>query len=127
MSLLNNAYQDKMSKDKIEKIQKKKTEYKLIGSFRRSKGLRLFSYSVVSKELKELIITYSNEAHIFYDGIRLDWYDPETNRVNIDSNNIHFEALNMRSAKSRVKKFQSGVVKDLFNLKPKAKKTINIY
>lgn len=127
MGLLNNAYQDKLSKDKIEKIQKKKTEYKLIGSFRRSKGLRLFSYSVVSKELKELLIAYSNEAHIFHDGCNLDWYDPETNKANIDSNNIHFEALNMGSAKSRVKKFQSGVIKDLFNLKQKAKKTISFY
>ena len=126
MELLNKG-KDNLSKDKIEKIQKKKTEYKLLCSFRRSKGLKLFSYNVISKEVKEMNITYSNEAHVFHDGKKLDWYDPESSRVNIDSRNIHFEALNMNSAKSRVKKFQCGKISDLFNLKPKSKKTINFY
>mgnify|MGYP003634779360 CR=1 FL=1 len=90
-----------LAKNQVEQIQKKKTEYKLLGSYRRSKGLKLFSYNVITKEV-------------------LDWFDPESSRTNIDSRNIHFEALNLRTATERVRKFQQGKIKDLFNLKPKA-------
>ena len=124
MIIKNNA-QDKLTKDKVEQIQKKKTEYKMLASFRRSKGLKLFSYNVISKKIEELVIQYSNEAHTFYNGNCLDWYDPESNRVNVDSKNIHFESLNMTNAKRRVSKFRKGAINDLFNLKPKVNKRIN--
>ena len=125
MNLLKNISSDKLSKDKIEKIQKKKTEYKKLGSFRRSKGLKLFSYNIISQEIKELNIVYSNEAHIFFNGQSLDWYDPLSNRVNVDSRDIHFECLNFRNAVKRVNNFTSGKIKSLFNLKSKVNKKIN--
>ena len=67
-----------LAKNQVEQIQKKKTEYKLLGSYRRSKGLKLFSYNVITKEVLELHITYSNEAHLFHNGKVLDWFDPES-------------------------------------------------
>jgi hypothetical protein len=118
--MLNFSKKASLAKNQVEQIQKKKTEYKLLGSYRRSKGLKLFSYNVITKEVLELHITYSNEAHLFHNGEVLDWFDPESSRTNIDSRNIHFEALNLRTAAERVRKFQQGKIKDLFNLKPKA-------
>jgi hypothetical protein len=122
--MLNKTKDNFLSKASVENIQKKKTEYKLIASFMRSKGLKLFSYSILLNEVVEVVIRYSNEAHVFHNGTRLDWYDPETSRSNIDSSNIHFEALNMGSAKVRVSKFRKGSLKDLHNLKPVANKSI---
>ena len=127
MIMNNKSLNDKLTKDKIEKIQKKKTEYKKLGSFRRSKGLKLFSYNIITQEIKELNIIYSNEAHIFWDGLKLDWYDPLSNKVNIDNRDIHFECLNINNAVKRVSNFKSGKIKSLFNLKPKVNKRINLY
>tara|TARA_B110000046_G_scaffold112952_1_gene120146 strand:+ start:1301 stop:1684 length:384 start_codon:yes stop_codon:yes gene_type:complete len=127
MNLLNNKSQDKLSKDKIEKIQKKKTEYKMLASFSRSKGLKLYSYNIISQKIEELCITYSNEAHMFYNGEELDWYDPAYNKVNVDSKNIHFEVLNMENAIRRVNNYRKGKINDLFNLKSKVNKRINFY
>tara|TARA_R110002073_G_scaffold27337_1_gene88360 strand:+ start:115 stop:489 length:375 start_codon:yes stop_codon:yes gene_type:complete len=122
--MLNKTKDNFLSKASVENVQKKKIEHKLIASFMRSKGLKLLSYSILLNEVVEVVIRYSNEAHVFYNGTRLDWYDPETSRSNIDSSNIHFEALNMGSAKVRVSKFKKGSLKELHNLKPVANKSI---
>ena len=122
--MLNKTKDKFLSKASVENIQKKKTEYKLIASFMRSKGLKLFSYSILLNEVVEVAIRYSNEAHVFHNGTKLDWFDPETSRSNIDSSNIHFEALNIKTAKARVLRFKNGAIKELCNLKPVANKSI---
>ena len=127
MNLFTNAKLEHLSKDKIEKIQKKKTEYKLLGTFMRTKGLKLFSYNSISGEVKELKIKYSNQVTIISDGEGgLTYYDPEMQKVNIDSNNTHFEALNLISAIDRVEKSKQGL-KDLCNLKKKTNNKINFF
>ncbi len=128
MGLIPNNNLDILTKDRIEQIQKNKHEYKLLGSFMRTKGLRLFSYGIISSKLEELDIKYSNQVVVVPDLIGgLTWYDPEMQKVNVDSRNIHFEALNYRTAKNRVDKFLEGKIKDLCNLREPSKKEIKLF
>lgn len=128
MKLIPNNKLDLLTKNKIETVQKKKVEYKLLGTFSRTKGLQLFSYSSISGKIKQLNIKYSKQVVVIPDGFGgLTYYDPERQKVNIDSKNIHFEALNYTNAVKRVKNFKEGKIKELFNLKPKTQKTIEFY
>ena len=125
MELFNGKYKYVITKNKIEQIQKKKIEYKLLGTFMRTKGLRLYSYNILSLKIEELKIKYSNQVIVISDGFGgLTYFDPEKQKVNIDSKNIHFEALNIRSAERRVNKYLQGKIKELSNLKKPCKKKI---
>lgn len=128
LELINNNNIDILSKDKIEQVQKKKTEYKLLGTFMRTKGLNLFSYNSITGELELLKIKYSKQVIVIPDGLGgLTYFDPEKQKTNIDSRNTHFEALNYKSAKERVLKFKQGKIKELFNLKKPCKKSIDFW
>jgi len=128
MELIDNKNLDLLSKDKIEQVQKKKVEYKLLGTFQRTKGLSIFSYSHLTGKLVRLEIKYSTQVEVIPDGKGgLTWFDPAHQKVNIDSKNVHFEALNYRSAQKRVNKFKDGTIEQLENLKPPAKNKIEFW
>jgi uncharacterized protein YkwD len=128
MELLNNKEIDALSKAKIETVQKKKLEYRLLGTFQRTKGLSIFSYSQLQSRVEKITIQYSKQVEIIPDeNGKLTWFDPESQRVNIDSKNVYFEALNLKSAQERVNKFKAGKIKQLENLKPPAKNTIELW
>lgn len=43
----------------IEQVQKEKHEYKMLGTYLRTRGLKLFAYNPVTKQLKEVVIKRS--------------------------------------------------------------------
>lgn len=127
MDILNKKSENTFSKPEIENIQKEKEEYKLISQYLRTKGLMLFSYNSMKNELNLVKIDKKKDAVIkFEDGkmIKSEMIDEE---CVVDSRNIHFECLNLKSAKKRVEKYKEGKLKDLCNLRLPSKEGIKLW
>jgi hypothetical protein len=93
------------SKPEMENVEQEKQEHKLIGTFLRTKGLKLFAYNSLKNELFEVEIKYGEILHIVPDGYGgLKAIDPEFEKAFVDSRNIHFEALNFKNAEKRLSK-----------------------
>ena len=116
-----------VSNPEIEQVQQEQTEYLLLGTFLRTKGLCLFYYNPVNGEVKEATIKYSDTLHVYRcpDGwITVDW---ESQKTTVDSKVMYFEALNMKSAIHRVKRFKQGFIKELCNLRIPNEEGIKFY
>ena len=106
-----------ISNGEIEQVQQEEKEYCLLGTFLRTKGLNLYYYNPVDGSVKEAIIKYSDTIHIYKlpdKWLTIDW---EAQKTTVEGRYIYFEALNLNSAKQRVKRFKIGLIKELFNLK----------
>jgi hypothetical protein len=119
---------DRTDPTAIENVEKKKHEYKLLGSFSRTKGMRLYEYNSRADTLKEVVVNYSDTRHL----IRLDKHtftsiDLIAEKATVDSRNDYFEAVRLESAKVRLKKFKAGKIKELCNLKPARNGTIKLF
>ena len=109
-----------LSKSKTEQVQKKKHEYYLLGAYFVHRGLSLFSYNPVSGEIKKVQLIYPKTVYLKQTKLGDMFIDEKHIRADIDSKNIHFQALNFRTAKERVKRYKEGKI-ELFNLiKPNA-------
>lgn len=111
-----NLTKDSINKNNVETVQKKKHEYKLLGSYYRSPGLKLYSYSPIDCSLVEVDIKHSNTIHLIPKNGKLEAVDLEFSKATVDSRFIYFEALNNKSAKNRVKKYRNNLDK-LSNMK----------
>lgn len=107
----NNINKSDFSKSEIEQGEKEKQEYKLLGKFSRTPGLKLFAYNSQKDEIFEVKI--SQKSIIDFTDIEKTLPEEAT----VDSRNIHFEALNITTAQKRVSKFKAGKIKELDNLK----------
>jgi hypothetical protein len=119
MDILNNTLLEKAtSKPEMEMVEREKHEYKLVGTYLRRKGLRLFAYNSLKNELKEVAISTKDTINIISDeNGQLTVIDTGYEEANVDTRNIHFEALNLKSAKKRLQKYKSGKIKELCNLR----------
>jgi len=116
-----------VSSPEIEQVQQEQTEYLLLGTFLRTKGLCLFYYNPVNGEIREADIKYSDTLHIYKfpdKWITIDW---ESQKTTVDSKVMYFEALNMKSAKQRVDRFIHGLIRELCNLRVPSKEGIKFY
>lgn len=117
MDILNNNLKSNLDKEQLEYLQKKKHEYKLIGSYTRRPGMLLFCYKHSIGKIEQINIVCSGTAKIIPDGqCGLTWCDAAHSSVMVDSRDTFFEALNMRNAVRRVERFKAGHIKDLCNL-----------
>jgi hypothetical protein len=107
-----------VSAAETEQVQQEEKEYLLLGTFMRTKGLRLFYYNPSDNMIREAEIKYSNTLHIYKmpdnKFITVDW---EAQKCTIDSKCIYFEALNYKSAINRVNRVKTGRLRELFNLR----------
>jgi len=117
MDLLNDYKDLKISKTQQEQVQQEKQEYYLLGTYLRTKGLKVFFYNPIKQNVEELEIKYSDTIHLVPRDGKLIPIDYENEKCQIDSRNIYFEALNLNSAKKRVIRFKQGKIKELCNLK----------
>lgn len=109
----------KTSMPQIESVEREKQEYKLLGKYCRTKGLKLFAYNPnKSPKLQEVDVEINDEA------LHVDWINGEVIKSHkaesyssVDSRDIHFEALNMKTARRRLMKFKDGKIKELCNLR----------
>lgn len=117
MDILNDKLKDNLDKEQLEYLQKKKHEYKLIGSYTRTPGMSLFCYKHSTGKIEQINIVCSGTAKLIPDGQGgLTWCDAEHSSVMVDSHDTFFEALNMRNAVRRVERFKAGQIKYLCNL-----------
>ena len=119
MSILPITREEPTNKYEMEMVENEKQEYKLIGSFIRTKGLRLFVYNPRTGDITEVLPESKKTLEIGIDNINGNFQQIKTakqERADIDSRNIPFEALNLKNAKKRVAKYESGEIKQLFNL-----------
>jgi len=106
------------SKPEMENVEREKQEYKLIGTFLRTRGLKLYAYNSLKNLLTEVDITHGDTIHLIPDeNGKLRAVDLELEKATVDSRDIHFEALNWKNAEKRLKKFKQGEIKELCNLK----------
>jgi hypothetical protein len=126
MDTLNLNKEHLTTKFEIEQVQKKKQEYKMFGTYLRTKGLKLFYYDKVNNVLKESDIKCSDTIHIVYRDNKFVAVDYEKEKIFTDYRFIHFEALNMKTAKKRLAKYLKGDI-ELCNLKIPSKERIKFY
>lgn len=110
-----------------ELVQREKQEYKLLGSYLRTRGLRIYGYNSIRNKLYEVEIICGNTIHLIPDGLgNLIPIDPETEKSTVDARDIHFEALNWKNAQHRVNRYKQGKLKELCNLR-EAGSTISFF
>lgn len=106
-----------INKDEQEIVQKQKHEYKHLGTYLRTRGLKLWTYNAKSGKIKEVHITKGDTITIIPRDGKLVAVDLEMEKATVDSRNEYFEALNYPNALKRVRKLKSGKIKELCNLK----------
>lgn len=118
---------DELSKPQIEQVQKEKHEYKLVGTFLRTKGLNLYAYNSIKDELKEVDVRHKDTVNLTPTAEGLIAEDAATEETQVDTRDEHFEALNWGSAQKRVKKWREGKIKELCNLRKPPKYPIGFF
>ena len=121
MDIIPVVTKENVNKNEIESVQKEQQEYKLIGSFLRTRGLKLFSYNPSLNLITEIVIEKHKTLSLGVDAMngnltRENGIGQE--KCTFDSRNIPFEALNMKNALKRVNNYKEGKVKYLCNLIP---------
>ena len=123
MDIVKSNSKDKLDKTRIEQVQKKKHEYYLLGQFLVKKGLTLYAYNSKSDSITKVKIQHSPTLRLYQpDEGDIRFHDPDA-KVNVDSRNIHFQALNISSARKRVEKYKQGKI-ELFNLQKPIKRSL---
>jgi len=117
-----------VDKPEMEMVENEKQEYKLVGQYLRTKGLKMFSYNSLKGEMKEILIKDKKEVTLVI-GVegKLTSDDLGYEECDVDSRNIHFEALNLKNAKKRVQKYKDGKIKELCNLRLPSKDGLKLW
>lgn len=108
---------DQIKGYEIESVENEKQEHKLVGTFRRNRSLKLFSYNHLKGEINLVEETKGDEVNMVLKNGKLQAEYNVNTEASVNTNNTHFEALNFRTAEKRVEKFKKGLIKDLCNLK----------
>ncbi len=122
---------DKVHKSEVEQVVKQKQEYTLLGKYNISRGFKLFCYNPTNSKITQPEIKRGDfiqcELVKSDEGIGWIWFDPENMNITINSRNIYFESLNMKTAIKRVMNWRAGKVTDLFNLSKPREGSIDIF
>lgn len=114
---------DPFLKNQMEMVQREQKEKVLLGSFSRTRGLALFEYipdtgkirmiKPVVHGMKVIFVIKNGKLEVQEAGI--------TGHVTVDSLDMVFETLNMRSAQKRVDRWKEGKIATLSNLRAAVK------
>lgn len=127
MDIIPNNINQSLPKSGIEAVENEQDEYKLIGKFRRTKGLRLFAYNASKDKIYEVEVDHTELAKLVFNGEQLQPERVAAEEVTVDGRHTHFEALNIKSATKRLNRFKDGKIKDLCNLKSYNPDGIKLY
>jgi hypothetical protein len=96
-----------------ELVQKQKQEYKHLGQYLRTKGLKIYYYNHFEDIIIEVEdkIQYSKTLHLIVIDNKLTAVDLGIERVQADPRFEYFEALNFDNAEKRVEKWKAGKIK----------------
>ena len=107
---------DSIKQNEIEHVEKQKHELKHLGTFFRTRGLNLYSYSHLTGKIQQVDIKRGNTIYAVVQDGRLIAKDLETEKCLAGVALEYFEALNMKTAQERIKAWKQGK-KQLCNLK----------
>ena len=116
-----------IEKPEIEQVEKQKHEYYLLGTFRRTKGLKIFGYDPIKDDLFEVHVKSGENIHLDVSSGKLEISDKEAESVMVDSRVEYFESLNKGSAFNRLLKYKKGIIKELHNLKKPCNDKIKLW
>jgi len=114
-------------KPEIERVEREKDEYILIGKYLRKKGLRLYAYNYMKEELYECDIRKKEAVNLIPEEGKLIPVNLGLEEVTVDTRYIHFEALNQKNAEKRIRRWKEGKVKDLCNLREYKPEDIKLF
>jgi len=117
MNIAPNNQASKIDKAQLEQVEQKEHEYALIAQYVRTRGLTMYAYSNASKEISKVSVSHKDTVHLKPTSSGLMADIAATEICEVDSRDIHFEALNIKTALRRIKKYQLGLIKDLCNLR----------
>ena len=130
MNILNDKQdQNHVDLHQMEHVEQEKMEYKLIDTFLRTPGLKLWFYNPETEVIEEVIsqgMKLSTAQLVIRDGVAVV-EDYEHKSLNIDPRDIYFEALNWQNAEKRVKRYESGKIKELCNLRKPSSEGIKFW
>jgi hypothetical protein len=115
------------TKAQQEAVEQEQIEHTLIGTFNRTKGLKLFAYDVLNDYLYEVDEIFEGDLYLMrnLEG-KIRAFEVGHSKTFINPNHRHFEALNLENAERRVQNYKNGDRKALNNLKPPRNKTIKL-
>lgn len=96
-----------------QRLVDQKKEYKLVETFLRTPGTRLFGYDVANNELYCVEEVERQTVHL----INTD--DTACRSAMINTNHEYFEAISWKTARKRINKYQSEKIRQLSNLRKK--------
>jgi hypothetical protein len=119
MDIIPKTTRDNITRNEVEIVQQEQQEYFLLGSFFRTRGLRLFCYNQPEDKLIEVAPEKKNIVQTVPDRGKLAMSKKESREhCLLDGKSIPFEALNPKTAQKRVEKYKAGKIKHLCNLVP---------
>ena len=98
MNMFKLILRDELIKSLIEQTQQKQQEYVLVKRERKIPGHTLFSYNIITKEIKIAPIQYSKDIDFM---TREPLHKP---KINIEPNCIYRQALNKKNFIKRLKR-----------------------
>lgn len=107
---------ERMNQCEIEQVQQQEHEYYLLGTFLRTRGLRLWGYNHLDDKIFEVEIEYGDTIYLVPMDGKLTPVDYEAEKCTVDSRFVYFEALNLHNAEKRLRNWKEGRVKELSNL-----------
>lgn len=123
----NKTVDNKVLKNDMEMVVKEKMEYTILGTYEIKKGLSLFSYNPSNGEILLVEIQRGSVMSTALTTEGWVYWDEEMDKATIDSNLYYFQALRLKSANARVKKWKEGKIKDLFNLEKPSNNSIDLF
>jgi hypothetical protein len=106
MEILIDNKKDSVSKPQMELLEREKMEYTLLGTFYRTRGLKLFGYDPIKNLMFEVSVKTNNTLTLIPDKGKLNPVDFGTESCNVDTKFEYFEALNYKTAKLRLEKYK---------------------
>ena len=115
------------TKAQQEAVEQEQTEHTLIGTFNRTKGLKLFAFDVLNDYLYEVDEIFEGDLYLMRNSEgKIRAFQVGHSKTYVNPNHKHFESLNLENAQRRVEKYKKGDRKALDNLKPPTNKTIKL-
>jgi len=101
----------------MELVEQEKKEYLLLGTFVRTRGLRLFQWNHNENKLIEVKLRDNLTAELKIEDSKLVAKDIEHEVADLDGRYEYFESLNHKTALKHIAKFKAGKIKSLNNLR----------
>ena len=104
-------------KSDVEMVEQQKQEFKLLGTYLRTKGMNLYCYNPHKDSVELVEFKKSKNCILVINGNDFHVEDYDNPSIEVDPTWEYFEKSNMKNALAHVSKFKQGKIKYIWNLK----------